>query len=123
MSFTWGIDFNSNDLVLSHGKLVTVNRAEEVRQRILIALQHYWGEYFLNVQGGVPWYEMILGGKHQKTVELILRRIILTVPGVRTITSFHVVYPSTTVPRQMEINATLETIYNDTVIVSLQSPN
>lgn len=81
MAFTWALD-GRHDLVISNGRLTTVGGTNEVRQRILVSLLHHWGEYFLNVQGGVPWKEVILGSKDKKLVVSIIRRAILNVPGV-----------------------------------------
>lgn len=92
MTMTWGV-FGS-DLRIQDGSLVTVYGAEEVRQRIIISLQHYWGEYFLNIEDGVPWYELILGSKDKRMVELILRQAVMAVPGVIGIDTFKTIYES-----------------------------
>jgi hypothetical protein len=86
MTMTFKIQ--AGDLGIVNGKLVKVASAFEVEQRIIITLNHFWGEYFLNVPGGVPWFELILGGKDVKLYEAILRKIILAVPGVTSILKF-----------------------------------
>lgn len=107
MAFTWKLN-GSHDLgITSRGKLEIVYGPDEVKQRILVALRHYWQEYFLNVQDGVPWYEVILGSKNKKTVELIIRRAILEVPGVIGIVALDVI-TSTTISRHLEIYGTVE---------------
>lgn len=80
MAITWKIQ--NNDLVIENGRLVLVNGADEVAQRISITLKHEYNEYFLNYPGGVPWYSTILGSKDKETVVLILRKAVLDVPGV-----------------------------------------
>ena len=93
MPFTWKLDQSVYDLTIKKGKLQTVYNADEVQQRILVTLWHYWEEYFLNVPSGVPWYELILGSKDKKMVEALLRYYILQVPGVISIIRFQVQTP------------------------------
>lgn len=89
MTWTWAVNPMNNDLFINKaGRLQTVAGAQEVKQRILIALQHFWEEYFLNVPDGVPWDELILGSKDIKLTEGVLRQAILSVPGVAAILSF-----------------------------------
>ena len=86
MPFTYALNDRYNDMSIgSDGKLATIHGAEEVRQRVIIALRHYWREYFLNVPVGVPWYELILGSKDKKQAEALIRRAVLEVPGVVSI--------------------------------------
>lgn len=93
MPFTWEIEPSIYDLSIKGGKLKVVYGANEVKQRILVTLWHYWEEYFLNVPAGVPWYELILGSKDKKMVESLLRHAILNVPGVISIMRFQLQYP------------------------------
>ncbi len=86
MTFTWTIDDGYNDIIIDRkGKLAKIKGSSEVRQRAIIALRHYWQEYFLNVPAGVPWYELILGSKDTKQAELLIRDAVLKVPGVISI--------------------------------------
>lgn len=79
----------NHDLVIDRsGKLVLVTGADEVRQRVLVALLHDYQEYFLNTPAGVPWHEVILGSKDLASVAAVLRQIVLSVPGVLSIASF-----------------------------------
>ena len=106
MPFTWELNIY-HDLSIRNGKLRVVYGPDEIKQRILVALRHYWQEYFLDVPDGIPWYEVILGSKDKKTVELIIRRKILEVPGVIGIAALTVRY-SADVSRQIEIYGTVE---------------
>lgn len=80
MTTTWKL--TNNDLTITDGKIDMISGADEVSQRIRVTLNHEYGEYFLNIPGGTPWYSAILGSKDKDTVLLILRKIILDVPGV-----------------------------------------
>lgn len=107
MSFTFAI--YNNDLVINTtGSFLIVAGAQQVKQRVLIALQHYWQEYFLNRPDGVPYYELILGSKDHKTVEALFRDAILTVPGVISIIKFTVIKPTISNNRKYELYADIE---------------
>ena len=83
MSWSLKLDALIHDLRIENGSFLRVNGSDEVRQRIKVALWHYFGEYFLNITTGVPYYEQILGRKiDADVVSTILRRQILLVPGV-----------------------------------------
>ena len=82
MSFTWKLNSRHDLSINRRGQLETVYGEEEVKQRILVSLRHFYQEYFLNVPNGVPWYESILGSKNKKAAESIIRRKILEVPNV-----------------------------------------
>lgn len=86
MAFTWGINDKYSDIIIGQGgKLAKIVGAPEVRQRTIIALRHYWQEYFLNVPTGMPWYELVLGFKDTKQAELLIRDTVFKVPGVISI--------------------------------------
>lgn len=87
MTFTWKLN-SAHDLAIgTDGKFEVVTGTDQVRQRILVALRHFYREYFLDVPDGIPWYEAILGSKNRKNAELILRKKVLDVPGVIGIVS------------------------------------
>lgn len=93
MALTFAVDPRSNDMVINAtGRLQTVTGAEEVKQRIFIALQHNWKEYFLNVPAGIPWKELILGSKLPKLAKTLIRKTILDVPGVVSIVNLQTDY-------------------------------
>lgn len=91
MSFTGKLDVFSHDLKIKNGKIVRVQGADEVRQRIKVALWHHFDEYFFNRPAGVPWYQSILGSKmSQESLQNILREKIQIVPGVIQVLSLQV---------------------------------
>lgn len=108
MAYTWAVHPSYNDLIIgTDGALVDITGAEQVKQRILITLQHYWEEYFLNVPAGVPWYELILGSKDLNTAQMIIRSAILSVPDVVSIITFSFT-PSNTKARDFNLYANVE---------------
>lgn len=104
MSITLAVNPSNNDLfvktsrVLVDGEWKTsrslqmVYGAPEVQQRIRIALMHFYGEYFLNRQNGIPWYTDVLGSKNLGNVAVLFRSAIMKVPGVLKIEKFNVLY-------------------------------
>lgn len=120
MSMTWKLDDSTNDLTIQNGSLVLTNGADEIKQRILVTLRHEYGEYFLNTDDGVPWYEGLLGSSDRVVAESILRFVILSVPGVVSIigmsTSF--VNRSLSFSCQVEVQ-TIEDQSTDTITVSM----
>ena len=97
MSWTLKLDNLDHDLRIENGKFLRVNGSDEVRQRIKVSLWHYLGEYFLDTDNGVPWYEQLLGRKiDADIVSTIIRRQILLVPGVIRISSLIVQFVNVT---------------------------
>ena len=89
MSYTLKLDHFEHDIRIVDGKFERISGANEVCQRVKVALWHYLGEYFLNRESGIPYYSKrndaqgILGSKmSQQTVYNIFRSKILAVPGV-----------------------------------------
>lgn len=73
---------------------------ETVAQRLFIMLRTFQGEWFLNTQHGVPYWQSILGKKTSKAaVDLILQQKILAENGVKELTYFK----STLVNRKYEL--------------------
>jgi hypothetical protein len=103
---TWKLTGTGDLTITSASKLAMVTGSVEVQQRVIVALQHEYQEYFLNVEGGVPWYQSILGLKDLKIAETILRSIVMRVAGVNSILRLTAKYGDA---RQVEITALIET--------------
>lgn len=90
MAYTLELDYFTNDLKInSSGHFQRISGGQEVCQRVRIALQHQFSEYFLNRLGGVPYYTKdqdqikILGSKNSAQIICnVLRKKIMAVPGV-----------------------------------------
>lgn len=89
MAYTLKLDNFSHDIKIRNGKFERIGGASEVCQRVKIALWHYFGEYFLNREHGIPYYskknigDAILGSKmSRQTLYNLFRKKILAVPGV-----------------------------------------
>ena len=82
----------TNDLHLDSAGNLAIARgpravAQHVRQRILC----FEGEWFLNVEAGMPWIYDILGSNYNPALsEAIVKAEILDTDGVTTIESFSI---------------------------------
>ncbi len=60
-----------------------------IRQKLIIKLLSFKGDWFLNAEEGLPYYESILGKSRSKeTIDTIYKRAILSTEGVLEIVSF-----------------------------------
>ena len=90
------------DLLLLNGDLVLTsdanpNGTNPVLQNIVQRLRWFQGEWFLNVNGGVPYLQTIfIKGQSLSKIEAIFFSVISNTPGVVVITSFSVSFNSLT---------------------------
>ena len=97
------IDTSSLDLKL-------VDKAEQVRQQVLIKLKLWRGEWFLDTEFGTPYLQQILGKQLTLSGALAaLRKSILEVEGVRQILSFSYSFSNST--RKLTVEFTADTPY------------
>lgn len=114
--FAFAIDQASNDLYLGQdGNLATVVNGEAVGQHVRQRLQTYSGEWFLDINVGVPWLEEILGFKYDPALaESVVKAEILGTDNVTAITSFSVGVNRST--RGLLIrDVTVQTVYEQEV--------
>lgn len=89
------LDVASHDLLIENFNFsLTEDDDESVAQRLKIRLGFFLGEWFLNTNAGVPYFEKILK-KHNESektannvVDPIIRRVILLTGGVEAILSY-----------------------------------
>lgn len=83
---TPGVDFAldaNGDLDLSHGDLRMTTGIEAVAQGIQVRLLAFRGEWFADLDDGVPYYEDLLGQKFNEAVARdAFRSAIAAAPGV-----------------------------------------
>lgn len=117
MSFTWAITPLNYDLIINRdGKIQTVSGVEEVRQRVVITLNHFFGEYFLATDHGLPWYEVMLGSRNFEMIEMLIRQAVLGVPGVLALVSVAIDKPRWANRRTLSIGLKVE-------VEGAQAPN
>lgn len=83
----------AGDLALENGNFVWLRGIDWVRQRLMTRFKFFQGEWFLDERLGVPYFRSVLvKNPDLGVVRSIFRRIILTTPGVISITHFEVRY-------------------------------
>ena len=78
------------DLVYDNsGATTTVNQADSVAQRLSIKLKTFKGEWFINTDTGIPYYQEIFGKvRNKQTIDAIFQKAILEEPDVLEIVEF-----------------------------------
>lgn len=54
------MDMTTGDLALRDGDVLLIDNVERVAQQILITLRFWLGEWFLDVQDGIPYLDYVL---------------------------------------------------------------
>lgn len=73
----------SHDIVIEKGELLLVTGADAVIQRISNRCNIFFGEWFVDVREGVPYFsDLFLQGIDPEYVAQVFRRIIQDVEGV-----------------------------------------
>ena len=108
---------SNHDLDTSSLDLKLVDKAEQVRQQLLIKLKLWQGEWFLDTEFGTPYLQQILGKQLTLSGALAaLRKSILEVEGVRQILSFSYKFNNST--RKLEVEFTAETPYGIVEVIT-----
>lgn len=99
------LDYATGDLTWKNGPLTidytTQPFVDTVKQRLFIMLRTFQGEWFMDLNHGIPYWQSILGKKTTKSaVDLIFQQKILAENGVKEITEFK----STFVNRQYSLD-------------------
>jgi len=84
------------DLHLTDGDVVWIDGAEAVAQHVRCRLRMFKGEWFLNEDEGVPYFEdddapnldaIFKKGMPDTRISQILRQVVLGTPGITSVTS------------------------------------
>ncbi len=119
------LDYSTGDIVFINRPLtkndVTQPLVEVVQQRLFIKLKTFYGEWFLNTDYGIVYFQRILGFKNTKSsVDLIFQQNILAETGVKEITYFN----STLVNRQYSLNFRVKVVDGSTTdTIAITPPN
>ncbi len=85
------------DLQLTNNSLTLTDGLEAIRQHLQGRFQLFYGEWFLDIEEGVPWFQDILGSKQSfVVVQEILKGVILDTPGVLQLLTFKFDYVAAT---------------------------
>lgn len=83
----------AGDLALVGGTLAFVDGPQLVRQRLMSRFRFFLGEWFLDQRLGVPYFrDVLVKNPDLGVIRSLFRRLILTTPGVLSLTSFELLY-------------------------------
>lgn len=83
------IDINTGDLILEDGDINLNSGLEAIRQNLQARLSFFLGEWFLDVDSGVPYYQDVLKKNPDPVVlDGVFKDAILGTPGVLGLEEF-----------------------------------
>lgn len=101
---------DNHDIVFDPYDLALVSGAEALRQRLKQRLLLFRGEWFLDIDAGVPYFEDVFIKQPRRNVlESAFKREILGDPEVTSLTAFELGF---TDERTLTLNFTVQTIYS-----------
>lgn len=80
-------------------------------------LRMFFGEYFLDISQGTPWFQSILGKNPQDVAEAAIKERIITAPDVVAITDFS--FDMNSQERRIVVDATVLDINSEAVRILL----
>ena len=85
LTSVWDLDRNGKDLALVSGLAL-------VKQRLLMTLRLFMGEWFGNPDAGIPWFQQVfVKQQNSRIIEALLRKTILNSWGIQSLTAFSVI--------------------------------
>lgn len=102
----------NHDMTFGHGIADMAVDSESCAQRVKTRLLLLQGEWFLDMDAGVPWIQQItVKPANLPFAESVIKRTILETDGVSEIRKFGMALDRNT--RKLTISATVATIYGD----------
>lgn len=105
------LDTTTHDLAIEAYDFGLVDGIERVQQQIKIRLAFFLGEWFLDTEFGIPWFQELLGQKPVPLdrVDAVLREQIAGVPDVESIESLSLDYTAAT--RKLTVTFRVKTTF------------
>ena len=102
---------SNNDLLVRGGSLLTVADGAEIVQHVRSRLLFYLGEWFLDIDAGVPYFqEIFTKPANLANIESIFKSKILRTPGVKRLTDFSMIYEGGS-SRTLSVSFSAETTF------------
>jgi hypothetical protein len=93
-----------------------VSGVDQVAQNITIRLKLIYGEWFLNTQLGVPWFEKVfIKNPDLSAIDIIIKSVIAETPEVTGIVAY--VSSINRARRSLVISFQVTTIYTENVVI------
>ena len=109
---------SSHDLQIKDFDIALTTDAAIVAQRVKQALLLFRGEWFLDTELGMPYYESILGSKNSiDAVRAIFISEIRSVEGVKDLVEFDIQFNEET--RLVKITFTIEDVLGNTTTINI----
>ncbi|RLC88268.1 MAG: hypothetical protein DRJ03_03205 [Chloroflexi bacterium] len=103
---------SNNDIFLKAGKIHRVTGGAAVVQLVRSRLQTYLGEWFLDTDFGVPYFEDVFRRPAVLSlIELVIKKAIRETPGVEEVKEFDMVFDKPN--RRLTISYDATTTYGD----------
>jgi hypothetical protein len=91
------IDPDTGDLLIESGDLVMTKEADAIRQHISQRLKSFAGEWFLDLDAGLPYYrDILVKNPNTLVVSGLIQEEIIKTPGVIELRSFEFVHEKAT---------------------------
>lgn len=104
---------SKNDIIIEDGSIKRVSDFAETVQHVRTRLLFYRGEWFLNTEAGVPYFDQIFTKPvNLANIESILKTTILTTPGITKLLQFSMDYEGAS-NRRLSVSFSAETEYGD----------
>lgn len=110
----------SHDLYQSSRSGIAIAEgADSVVQGIRTRLLLFKGEWFLDINTGMPWFQEVFtdGGQDIRRIESALKTQINATPGVEAILSFNLEFIGST--RELTVSFEVDTIYGPSGLISV----
>ena len=102
---------SNNDIMVRGGSLLTVADGAEIVQHVRSRLLFYLGEWFLDIDAGVPYFqEIFTKPANLANIESIFKSKILRTPGVQKLTDFSMTYEGGS-SRTLSVSFSAETTF------------
>jgi len=106
------LDLNTNDLLVQNYDLSLADGIDQIRQKLKIRLQFFYGEWYLDTTQGIKYFdEIFIKNPTLSRVQSILKSVITDTVGVNELLSMTVNLDNT--KRQLTVNFEINTIYGN----------
>lgn len=94
------------DIAITNNDLTLVIAEDEVKQRLEQRLRTFRGEWFLDIEYGMPWItDVLVKNPNTGIVEAMIKTHILDTPGVLELLRFELTFENTT--RELDLRFTV----------------